>query len=84
MLIYFYIIFMSVTWDVKWCSVSRITTPLSRKRPFHWISMKSRLVRAARETLNFTNDHCLLIVAAIICPKYYRYGVKHYIINQSI
>ena len=32
---------MSVEWDVKWCSVSRITIPLARKRPFHWISMKS-------------------------------------------
>ena len=30
--------------------MSRITTPLARKRPFLWISMKSRLVRAARET----------------------------------
>ena len=28
----------------------RITTPLAPKRPFHWISMKSRLVRAARKT----------------------------------
>ena len=36
---------VSVGWDVKWCPVSRITTPLARKRPFHWISMKSRLVR---------------------------------------
>ena len=32
----------------------------------------------------FTNDHRLLIVAAVIWPKYCRYGVKHYIINQSI
>ena len=29
--------------------------PLARKRPFHWISMKSRLVRAARETSKFQN-----------------------------
>ena len=42
--------FMSVGSDVKWCPVSKITTPLACKRPFHWISMKSRLVRAARET----------------------------------
>ncbi|XP_022326531.2 uncharacterized protein LOC111126299 isoform X2 [Crassostrea virginica] len=39
---------MSVGWDVKWCPVSRITTPLAHKRPFHWISMMSLLVRAAR------------------------------------
>ena len=71
---------MSVGLDVKWCLVSMITTPCARKRPFHWISVKSRLVRAARET----NDHCLLIVAAVIWPKYCQYGVKHYIINQSI
>ena len=69
---------MSVGWDVKWCSVSRITIPLARKRPFHWISMKSKLVRAARET----NDHRLLIVAVFIWPKYCRNGVKHYIINH--
>ena len=42
---------MSVGLDVKWCPVSMITTPCARKRPFHWISLKSRLVRAARETL---------------------------------
>ena len=33
---------------------------------------------------NFTNDHRLLIVTAVIWPKYCRFGVKHYIINQSI
>ena len=44
---------MSVGWDVKWCPVSRITTPLARKRSFHWISMKSMLVRAARKTFQF-------------------------------
>ena len=48
-------IFMSVEWDVKWCRVSRITTPLAHKRPFHWILMKSRLVRADRETSKFQN-----------------------------
>ena len=41
---------MSIGWDVKWRPVSSITTALARKRPFHWISMKIRLVRAARET----------------------------------
>ena len=46
---------MSVGWDVKWCPLSRITTPLARKRPFHWISMKSKLVRAARETSIYQN-----------------------------
>ena len=29
--------------------------PLARKRSFHWISMKSRHVRAARETSKFQN-----------------------------
>ena len=74
---------MSVGWDVKWCPVSRITTPLARLRPFHWISMKSRFVKAAMETSNFTNDHRSLIVTAVIWPKYCWYGVKHYTINQS-
>ena len=29
--------------------------PLARKRPFYWISIKSRLVRAAMETSKFQN-----------------------------
>ena len=33
---------------------------------------------------NFTNDHRLLIVVAVTWPKYCRYGVKSYTINQSI
>ena len=41
---------MSFEWDVKWCPVSRIITPLARKKPFHWISIKNRLIRAASET----------------------------------
>ena len=45
---------MSVGWDFKWCPVSRITTALARKRPFHWISKKSRLVRVAMERSLFT------------------------------
>ena len=47
--------FCSVGWDVKWCPVSRITTPFARRRPFHWISIKSRLMRAAKETSKFQN-----------------------------
>ena len=54
-LLLFFTDFMSVWWDVKWCPISRITTPLARKRLFNWISMKSRLVRAVRETSNFQN-----------------------------
>ena len=36
-----------------------INNPLAPKRPLHWISMKSGLVRAARETSKFHN--CLLL-----------------------
>ena len=42
-------VYMPVGWDVKWCPMSRITTPLAQ-RSVYWILMKSRLVRAARET----------------------------------
>ena len=42
--------FLSVGWDVKWCPVWRITTLLARQKRFHWISKKSRLESAARET----------------------------------
>ena len=38
---YIYFLFMSVGWDVKWCPVSRITTPLARKRQFLWISRRA-------------------------------------------
>ena len=61
--------------------VSRITTLLARKRP---ISMKSRLLRAARGTSNFQNWSHLTIVAAVTWLKYCRFGVKLYPINQSI
>ena len=57
---------------------------LGTRKTVHWISMKSRLARVSKETLNFKTDHFELIVAAVIWPKYYRYGVKHYPINQSI
>ena len=49
----------------------------------NWL-MSFRDVPSAGETSKFTNNHCLLIVAAVIWPKYRRYGVKYYIINQSI
>ena len=70
-------IFMSVGRDVKWCPVSRITTPLATR-------FTGRLARAARKI--FTKFHKwsrLLIVAAFVWHQYCRYGVKHYIINQS-
>ena len=51
----FFLFTMSVGWDFKWCPVSRITTPLARKRLFYWISMKSRLMKAARGTSKFQN-----------------------------
>ena len=50
-LAYQYVGLMSVGWDVQWFSVSRITTQLARKRLFRWISIKSRLMRAAKETI---------------------------------
>ena len=61
----------SVGWDVKWCHMSRITIPLARKRPFHWISKKSGLVRAARESSKFQNwslisNICHLYMAEIL------------------
>ena len=46
--------FMSHRMGVQWCPVSRITTLLARKRPFHWISMKSRLVRDTSKFLNWS------------------------------
>ena len=61
----------SVGWYVKWCHMSRITIPLARKRPFHWISSKSGLVRAARESSKFQNwslisNICRLYMAEIL------------------
>ena len=39
---------MSVEWNVRWCPVSRVTTPRHAKDRF-----KSRVVKAARETSKF-------------------------------
>ena len=42
--------------DPTWQKIySHLPTPLARKRRFHWISMKSRLARVAKETLKFQN-----------------------------
>ena len=50
---------MSIGWDVEWFPVSTTATPLSRQRPFHWISMKTRLGGPPGNLKNFTNDHRL-------------------------
>ena len=50
--IYISCTFLSVGLYGKWCPLSRIT-PLARRRSFHGISTKSRLMRAARVTLKF-------------------------------
>ena len=63
-------------------SWSRITTPLPRKRPFHWISHEGRQGNL-KNLKNVTNYRCLLIVPAAIWLKYCRYIVKPYTINQS-
>ena len=46
---------MFVGCDVKWYPVSGTTTFMTLKRPFFWISMKSRLVRVNREASKFHN-----------------------------
>ena len=75
---------MSVGWNVKWCPVSRITTLLARKRPFHWIRWRVGSWGPPGKLQNFKTDDFSLIVVDIIWLKYWRYGVKHYPINQSI
>ena len=53
------------------------TFPLSHKRPFHWISMKSRLKTAARETSKFlkwsqffnSRRHYMAIILQIRCKR---------------
>ena len=55
--VFIFFIFMSVRWDVQWCPASKISTPLEHKRPFRWISIKRRLVRAAKETSRFLKVH---------------------------
>ena len=56
-----YIYFMLVGWDVKWCPVSTITTPLERKKPFHW---KARVGRQGN--FKILQNHRLLIVAELL------------------
>ena len=69
--------------------MSSITTPLARKRPFHWISMRSRLVRAARETSKFQNWSHLTksrrgYMAEILLIAIRRKTLSNQSINQSI
>ena len=72
---------MSVGRDVKWCPVSRITTPLARKRPFPLILMKSRLVRAASETSKFRRRYMTEILP--IRPETLSNQSINWIINIS-
>ena len=71
-------IFMSVGWDVKWCPVSRITTPWHAKDRFTGFRWRVGSWGPPGKLQNFKTDHSLLIVAAVIWLKYCRYGVKHY------
>ena len=77
---YIFHIFMSVGWNVKWCPVSRITTPLARGRPFRWISMNSW--GPPGKLQNWSHETKLQIVTAVPWLKYCRYGVQLYPINQ--
>ena len=73
---------MLVVWDVKWCPMSGITTPLGTQET---VSLEnSRLEVAARETLKFPKWSLHLIVAAVKWRTYCRYGVEHYPIHQLI
>ena len=75
---------MSVGWEVKLYPVSRITIALALKRLFHLISMKSKHVSAARDTLKFFwNEvfwfwHCHWSTS-----KWLQFGLSH-IIQVSI
>ena len=62
----FYIVLMSIGWDVKWCPVSRETTPLARKDRLSGYRWRVGSWMTARETSNFTNVHRWLKVAAVI------------------
>ena len=60
-------------------------TPCHAKDRFTGFRYEEVGSRGSPEKLqNFTNDHRLLIVAAVIWPKYCGHGLKHYIINQSL
>ena len=45
----------SVIFTTKCCPVSKITITLAHKRLFQWISVDSRIVKAAKETSKFQN-----------------------------
>ena len=69
---------MSVGWDVKLCARINDNNLLGTRM----ISMRRRLVRAARETSKFHKWSPFIIVAAVICLKYCSYDIKPYV--QSI
>ena len=49
------VVFLCLNLLMFWWCLVKDNTPLASKRPFLWISLKSRLVRAARETSKFHN-----------------------------
>ena len=55
---------MSVGLDVKRCPVSRITTPLGRKLPFHWIPMKNFAI-SKRITFNLSRGRYMAEILPI-------------------
>ena len=68
---------MSVGWDVKWCPVSRITTPWHAK-DFD----EEGFQEPPGKLQNFKIGHIKLLVAAVTWLKYCRYGVNRLPINQ--
>jgi hypothetical protein len=55
---------MSVGWDVKRCPVSRITTPLARKRSFPRCSKKSRLIEGRQGNPKYLKHNSLYYISA--------------------
>jgi hypothetical protein len=57
----YFLTFKSVGWDVKWCPVSRITTPWHAKDRFPDVRKRVGSLGAVRETHTFKTKHYILI-----------------------
>ena len=58
--------------------------PLARKRPFRWISIKSRVVTRPGKRQNVKTDNIYRMVGGGTWRKFCPHGVKLYPINKSI
>ena len=67
---------MPVGWDVKWCPVSKITTPLAHKKTVSLDFEEEKAREGAQRNFKISKPIINLIITAATWLEYCRYGVK--------